>query len=429
MPSLLPLVDLPPLLRLVLLAGALALLPLAGWAWRQRGAPINVRLAALTALTLFLTFDLIVVGAFTRLTDSGLGCPDWPGCYGQASPLGAQADIHAAQAALPSGPVTVTKAWIEMLHRYLAMAVGLLILVAAGLSWRARAVLPHSPAWAAATLAWVVVQGLFGKYTVTLKLYPAIVTLHLLGALLLLALLVLQWASFRNRPLLWRAGRWAGGRASRAVAWVGAVLLLQIALGGWVSSNYAVLACTGFPTCNGQWWPAMDGGAGFTLLRALGRAGHGGYLAFDALVAIHMAHRLMAGVALAALAWLAWALWQQPGPALRRHGQALAGLIVWQAASGLSNVVLGWPMPAALAHSAGAAGLVALLTALWARSRAGERLLAGPAPGAASADRPPGTVPTPPPFNTAQSAHPTRHPARHATRHANHPARPGAGTV
>ena len=372
MPSL-HLPDLPPLLRLALLAGLAGLLPLAWWGWRQRGASASARLAALTALTLFLTFDLIVFGAFTRLSDSGLGCPDWPGCYGQASPLGASQHILAAQSALPSGPVTLAKAWIEMIHRYLAMVVGLLILLAAGLSWRARAVLPHSPAWAAATLAWVVVQGLFGKYTVTLKLYPAIVTLHLLGAMGLLALLVLQHESFRNRALVWRGGRRVGWRQSTFVAAVLAVLLLQIALGGWVSTNYAVLACTGFPACNGQWWPAMDVGAGFTLLRELGQSGQGGYLAFEALVAIHMAHRLFALAALAALLVLAWALWRAPGRSQRRYALALLSLVLWQAGSGLSNVVLGWPIFAALAHSAGAAGLVALLSSLWARLRAGER--------------------------------------------------------
>ena len=362
--------DLSPLLRLALLAGAVALLPLSWWWLRQRGASVNTRLAALTALTLFLTFDLIVFGAFTRLSDSGLGCPDWPGCYGQASPLGARADIHAAQVALPSGPVTATKAWIEMIHRYLAMTVGLLIALAAVVGWRARAVLPHSPWWATLTLVWVVVQGLFGKYTVTLKLYPAIVTLHLLGALVLLALLVLQHESFRDRPLP------AAGRPV-AAGWVAAVLgvlTLQIALGGGVSTNYAVLACTGFPACNGQWWPAMDAGAGFTLLRELGRmagpAEAGAYLPFEALVAIHMAHRLFALVALTALAGLAWRLWRCPEAAARRYGLALAALLLLQAASGLSNVVLGWPIAGALAHSAGAAGLVAVLTSLWARSRA-----------------------------------------------------------
>ena len=375
----------PALLRLALMAGTIALLPLGWWWLRQRGSSLTARLAALTAITLFLTFDLIVLGAFTRLSDSGLGCPDWPGCYGEASPLGAKADIHAAATLLPSGPVTVAKAWIEMIHRYLAMTVGLLIAVAAAISWRARRGLPHSPWWATLTLAWVLVQGLFGKYTVTLKLYPAIVTLHLLGAMVLLALLVLQHESFRNRPLAGAGdgpGAGATGPAQSApvrpgaVAAVLAVLVMQIALGGWVSTNYAVLACTGFPACNGQWWPAMDASQGFTLLRELGRAGHGGYLNFDALVAIHMTHRLFAVLALGALVWGAWRLWRQPGLALRRYGVWLAAALLWQAGSGLSNVVLGWPIAAALAHSAGAAVLVALLTSLWARLQAGGRVAA-----------------------------------------------------
>ena len=372
-----PLVDLSPTLRLLLLAAGVALLPLSWWWLRQRGATPARRLAALTAITLFLTFDLIVFGSFTRLTDSGLGCPDWPGCYGEASPFGAKADIAAAQSALPSGPVTHTKAWIEMLHRYLAMTVGALILVSAVISWRARRQLPHSPWWATLTLVWVIVQGLFGKYTVTLKLYPAVVTLHLLGAMLLLALLVLQHESFANRPL--QRLRW-----QRAPAWVLALLALislQIALGGWVSTNYAVLACSGLPTCNGQWWPAMDFGHGFTLLRELGRAGHGGYLPFEALVAIHMAHRLLALAVVAATLALAWRLWREPAVTARRYALGLLGLLTWQLASGLSNVVLGWPIIAALAHSAGAAALVGLLTSLWARARAAQREQPG-SPGA-----------------------------------------------
>jgi cytochrome c oxidase assembly protein subunit 15 len=359
------LVDFAPLPQLLLTGAGVALLPLSWWWLGQRGASLQRRLAALTAITLFLTFDLIVFGAFTRLTDSGLGCPDWPGCYGEASPVGAHADIHAAQAALPTGPVTVAKAWIEMLHRYLAMAVGALILIAAAMSWRVRAALPHSPWWPTLTLLWVVVQGLFGKYTVTLKLYPAVVTGHLLGAMALLALLVLQHESFAHRPLALAHAR----RPSRWVALVLAVVVLQIALGGWVSTNYAVLACSGFPLCNGQWWPAMDAGHGFTLLRELGRAGHGGYLPFEALVAIHLAHRVFALVAAAALLALQWWLRRQPDPAARHYAGWLTWLLLWQLASGLSNVVLDWPIVAALAHSAGAAALVATLTSLWARSR------------------------------------------------------------
>ena len=372
------LVDFSPLLRLALLAGVVALLPLSWWWLRQRGASVQARLAALTAITLFLTFDLIVFGAFTRLTDSGLGCPDWPGCYGEASPLGARAEIQSAQSAMPTGPVTLAKAWIEMVHRYLAMAVGALILVAAVAGWRARRVLPHSPAWGLVTLVWVIVQGLFGKYTVTLKLYPAIVTAHLLGALVLLALLVLQHESFANRPL-------APQHAPAVQRWALPVLVvvgLQIALGGWVSTNYAVLACTGFPTCNGQWWPAMDVAHGFTILRELGRAGHGGYLPFEALVAVHMAHRLFALVAVLALVGLAARLWRLGDGTSRAFARALIGLLLWQVASGLSNIVLGWPIVAALAHSAGAAALVGVLVSLWARARAGAR---APLPSTSSA--------------------------------------------
>lgn len=358
-------------LRLALLALLIALLPLSWWWLRARAASPRARLAVLTAITLFLTFDLVVFGSFTRLTDSGLGCPDWPGCYGEASPLGAKADIHAAQSALPDGPVTWHKAWIEMIHRYLAMTVGVLIIAMTAASWQARDRLPHSPWWPTLTLGWVIVQGLFGKYTVTLKLYPAIVTLHLLGGLMLLALLAIQHTALRIEPV----PALARGVRRLAVAAM-AVLVLQIALGGWVSTNYAVLACGGFPQCNGQWWPAADFAQGFTLLRELGRAGHGGYLTAEALVAIHLAHRGFAVVASLALGLLAWRLWQHE--AWRRWGALLAGLLLAQLASGLSNVVLGWPLFAALAHSAGAAALVLTLTLLLARTVPRTRVAGAP---------------------------------------------------
>lgn len=361
-----PLVDFAPAARMALLALTLATLPLS-WLWlRQRGADTRTRLAALTALTLFLTFDLIVFGAFTRLSDSGLGCPDWPGCYGEASPFGAHADIHAAQKAAPGGAVTWSKAWIEMIHRYLAMTVGVLILVMSAASWLARQRLPLSPWWPTATLLWVVVQGLFGKYTVTLKLYPLVVTGHLLGGLLLLVLLALQHTAFSPRTLAVSPGL-------RRLAWAtAAALALQITLGGWVSTNYAVLACTGFPQCNGQWWPDMDLASGFTLLRGLGEAGPQGARTLAALVAIHMAHRLMAALAAGLLLALAWALWRQrvQEGSLGRFALWLALLLSAQLATGLSNVVLGWPLLSALGHSAGAAGLTLLLTRLLAQTAA-----------------------------------------------------------
>ena len=277
--------DLTPILRVALMGIALAAGPLA-WVWlRNREAGGTGRLHALTLLTLFLTFDLVLFGAFTRLTDSGLGCPDWPGCYGNASPIGASADIHAAQTAMPTGPVTHGKAWVEMIHRYLATGVGVLITVLAVASWldarrRRNEGGGVSPWWATATLVWVAVQGAFGALTVTMKLYPAIVTLHLLGGLGLLALLAAQLEGYRRAPLR-LPGRIYG--ASLAVL---VLCVVQIALGGWVSTNYAVLACTDFPTCHGAWWPAMDFEHGFTVWRALGVGKDGGWLSFEALTPI-----------------------------------------------------------------------------------------------------------------------------------------------
>ncbi len=357
-----PLVDFSPTLRLLLLAAVGALLPLA-WVWlRRRRGHAQTRLALLTGVTLFLTFDLIVFGSFTRLTDSGLGCPDWPGCYGHASPLGAETPIAQAEAALPSGPVTESKAWIEMIHRYLAMVVGALCLVMTAASWVDRRNLPHSPWWPTFTLLWVIVQGLFGKFTVTLQLYPAIVTLHLLGGLFLLALLAVQRESFLARPLALPAPLQRGAIA------VLALLALQIALGGWVSTNYAVLACSGFPQCNGQWWPDADFANGFALLRDLGHTASGELLPFQALVAIHFVHRLFAVVVVVAAVMLAVGLLQRPHAGLQRWGHGLLALLTAQFATGLSNVVLQWPIAAALLHSAGAAALVLLLTRLLARS-------------------------------------------------------------
>jgi len=353
-----------PLLLLAALCLLLGAVPL-GWIWfRHRRAVPAVRLRALTFFTLFLTFDLVVFGAFTRLTDSGLGCPDWPGCYGSASPLGAHADIHAAQTAMPTGPVTHGKAWVEMIHRYLATVVGLLITVLAVASWRVkRGHAALSPWWAAATLVWVCLQGAFGALTVTMKLYPAIVTAHLLGGLGLLVLLAVQSQAYERAALRLPRGVQFGVWA------VFGLSVLQITLGGWVSTNYAVLACTDFPTCQGHWWPEMDFDHGFTVLRELGAGKDGGFLPFAALTAIHYTHRIGAGVVFAAMLMLAWRLYAGHEPAQRRWAAALVAVAVWQFASGLSNVVLGWPLVAALAHTAGAAALITLLAVMLARAR------------------------------------------------------------
>jgi cytochrome c oxidase assembly protein subunit 15 len=370
------LVDWAPLLRLALLGSALALGPLVWIALRHRGATPKRRLHALTLLTLFLTFDLVLFGAFTRLTDSGLGCPDWPGCYGNASPLGAHEAIRAEQNVRPDGPVTHGKAWVEMVHRYLATAVGVLITVMTLAAWwlRRQDRTAPSPWWAVVTLLWVIAQGAFGALTVTMKLYPAIVTLHLLGGIGLLVLLALQDQVFEPRPLRLP-------RNLAALAWAASgLVLLQVALGGWVSTNYAVLACSDFPTCQGQWWPPMDFGHAFTLRRELGQTASGTYLPFAALTAIHVAHRAAAVVVLGALAALAWAQAATRDAALRGYALTLAALTALQLVTGLSNVVLGWPLVAAVIHTGGAAALAVVLTTLLARHHLAKRSAAAFAP-------------------------------------------------
>lgn len=355
--------DLSPLAWLMLTGALLALGPLL-WVWRRNREALPARrLQALTLVTLFLTFDLVLFGAFTRLTDSGLGCPDWPGCYGSATPVGAQTSIAAAQSAMPTGPVTHGKAWVEMVHRYLATGVGVLILVLTLASWWQRrkrsGELAISPWWAAATLLWVCLQGAFGALTVTMKLFPAIVTLHLLGGLVLLALLCAQVVRYGQvldgRPPV------TLGRALRGLlGLVSALLIVQIALGGWVSTNYAVLACTEFPKCQNSWWPAMNFDQGFELWRELGRTAAGANIGFEALTAIHYVHRLMAFVVLLLLGVLAWRLNRIPG--LRHPSRWIAALTGLQLATGLSNVVLDWPLLAAILHTGGAAALVVVMT-------------------------------------------------------------------
>ena len=360
-----PLYDLAPLLELMAFGAIIALLPLL-WVWRRnRGAGAARYMAALGVLTLFLTFDLVMFGAFTRLTDSGLGCPDWPGCYGNSSPFGATHEIAMAEAAMPTGPVTVSKAWVEMIHRYLATMVGVLIIALTVLAWRAHRKTPlqglRHPAWPTFTLFWVLVQGAFGALTVTMKLFPAIVTLHLLGGLFLLVLLCVQAVAHQQSVQQQSAA--AIARKWRIALWACfALLFAQVALGGWVSTNYAVLACSTFPDCNGSWWPDMQFAQGFEIWRPLGMLSDGNHISFAALTAIHYVHRLAAYVVIVAVLAVAYALRTQP--ALVRQRQWLMGLIALQFLTGLSNVVLDWPLVAAVLHTGGAAALVTVVT--WA---------------------------------------------------------------
>lgn len=363
--------DFSPLVLVLLMVACVVGVPIV-WIWRRHPTP-QARRHVLTVFVLFLTFDLVVFGAFTRLTDSGLGCPDWPGCYGRGSPLGASQQIEDARMAMPSGPVTHSKAWIEMLHRYLASSVGALLLVLMALAWRQHWLVRHTvettaqsaagPWLPTLTFCWVCVQGAFGALTVTMKLYPAIVTVHLLGGLGLLMLLGLQTTHGGSAtpalPAMSRSLR-------RYLSLVLLMLVLQVMLGGWVSTNYAVLACQEFPMCQGQWWPAMDFRQGFEVWRALGVTASGVPIDFAALTAIHYVHRLMAYLLLALLCGSVYMLHRA---SWRRPAKLLTLLTVLQLITGLSNVVFDWPLFAALLHTAGAAALALLLT--WLVTKAG----------------------------------------------------------
>ncbi|HEV2609919.1 MAG TPA: COX15/CtaA family protein [Noviherbaspirillum sp.] len=352
------------LIQLAIMGMLAALLPLAVvWVSSDKN-----KYRKLIWVTLFLTFDLIMFGAFTRLTDSGLGCPDWPGCYGHANPLQALDQIRAAEAAMPTGPVTVMKAWIEMIHRYFAMGVGVLILSIMTIAWlrwtkSRRTDERFSPWFPTFLLLFVCVQGAFGAWTVTLKLQPIIVTIHLMLGMGLLGMLTWMAASqSQHAPVMESASRL---QVPAAIAML--LLTVQIALGGWVSTNYAALACMDFPLCHGQLLPQMDFKNGFTLWRHLGKTADGEYLPFPALTAIHWVHRSFAFVVIAFLAWLAHKALRVEG--LRKTAIWILVVMSMQLLTGLTTIFLEWPLALAVAHNGGAALLVLLLTMLNYKAR------------------------------------------------------------
>lgn len=312
----------------------------------------NLILAALV-LTLF----VVSLGAYVRLSDAGLGCPDWPGCYGAVTPHHAADAINAELAVRPDGPVSHAKAWKEMVHRYFAGTLGILVLIIAGLAWRGRRETNGGPGLPLLLLGLIVFQALLGMWTVTQLLKPLVVSAHLLGGMATLSLLLWLWlrersqsghAYFANVDHLRRAGGIGLG-----------LVVIQIALGGWVSTNYAALACTDFPLCQGTWVPDMDFGHGFTLHRELGETASGELLPMAALTAIHWTHRLMALVVFVVLGWLVVRLLRAPGYA--GIGLVIGGLLVLQVSLGISNVLLSLPLMVAVAHNTGAALLLASL--------------------------------------------------------------------
>ena len=313
----------------------------------------------LTRAALVLAFVVVVVGAYVRLEDAGLGCPDWPGCYGRM--LGVpetQEELAHAQQAFPGKPPEPNRARKEMFHRYLAGTLGLLILALAAGAWRLRGRTRHSAALPVALVGLVAFQATLGMWTVTLLLKPAVVTLHLIGGMAILSLLT--WLALREGPDPVPPRGAHGLRPWAAAALF--VLACQIGLGGWVSSNYAALACVDFPTCNGAWLPPMDFHNAFHALRELGMTAAGAPLPHEALTAIQWTHRVGALVTAIVVGGLAAALLRRAD--LRKHGVLLLVLLVLQVALGAGNVVARLPLVLAVAHNAGAALLLAALVML-----------------------------------------------------------------
>ena len=320
----------------------------------------NLILAAL-----ILTFGVVSLGAYVRLSDAGLGCPDWPGCYGSATPHHAAEAIEAELAVRPDGPVSHAKAWKEMVHRYFAGSLGLLILAIAVLSWRKRREMSGGLGLPLVLLGLIVFQALLGMWTVTRLLKPLIVSAHLLGGMATLSLLLWLWLRERSQ---YSQAYYARVDHLHAGALLGLILVvIQIALGGWVSTNYAALACTDFPMCQGTWVPAMDFDHAFTLHRELGETASGELLPMTALTAIHWMHRVMALVVTVYLGWLALRLFRAPGYA--GMGLAIGVLLALQVSLGIGNVLLSLPLAWAVAHNAGAALLLSSLVLLNYRVR------------------------------------------------------------
>lgn len=315
----------------------------------------------LIVLATLLAVGVIALGAYVRLSDAGLGCPDWPGCYGHL--IGVPDAAHERSAALanfPDKPVETHKAWKEMVHRYFAGSLGLLIAAIAGLGWRHRRALRQSPALPTLLVAVVGLQAALGMWTVTLLLKPVIVSAHLLGGMATLALLL--WLLLRQHGF--SPPRQAS--ISPTLRWLAMLGLLaviaQIALGGWVSSNYAALVCSDFPTCMGAWKPEMDFTHAFQFRRELGQTADGGFLSLPALTAIHWSHRVGALIVSVIVGTLAFALLRQP--AWRKWGGFLLAALTLQIGLGIANVLFSLPLPVAVAHNAGAALLLALMLTL-----------------------------------------------------------------
>ena len=332
------------------------------------------RLALFASL---LAVVVVLLGAYTRLADAGLGCPDWPGCYGHVGVPKHAEDVSAANQAFPERPVEAAKAWKEMIHRYFAGTLGLLVFALVIIALRNRSV-PGQQVGVPVFLGFLIIfQALLGMWTVTIKLNPTIVMGHLMGGLATLSLLV--WLSLRHSKLLSerRGEMVALNKLHMPALIVLIVVIMQIMLGGWTSSNYAALACVDeFPTCQGQWWPEMDFKEGFVLWRGTELNFEFGVLKNDARMAIHMTHRIGAIVTLLVLLGLAVKLIGFAGSqCLKTLGMILIIVLFLQILLGIANVIMSLPMAVAVTHNAiGALLLLVVVTINHAIRPRGEAL-------------------------------------------------------
>jgi Uncharacterized protein required for cytochrome oxidase assembly len=313
-------------------------------------------------LAVALGLCVVVLGAFVRLSDAGLGCPDWPGCYGHLTwPTQAQ-DIEVANQNFPERVVEVHKAWKEVVHRILAGTLGLMVLGLFIWAFRQRHIMSAKLPFIIGLV--ITFQAALGMWTVTLKLHPSIVMSHLLGGLLTLSLLA--WLACRETPEI-KGYRYAGHVTTKMVAMGLILVAIQIALGGWTSANYAALACTGFPQCNGQWWPNMDFIQGFNLLREFGPNYEFGVKDGPARVAIQMTHRMGFVVVTLYLSWLIYKLTKNRE--LLPMAVVIGALLVLQIALGIINVTMNLPLTVAVMHNGVAALLLISLVYLLYKTR------------------------------------------------------------
>lgn len=326
-------------------------------------------ITALLACALALV--VVVLGAYVRLSHAGLGCPDWPGCYGHllGVPESTQ-EIEQANTAYPQRVVESDKAWKEVIHRYLAGALGLLIVILASLALKNRNA-PNQPIGLPLFLVGLVIfQALLGMWTVTLLLKPVIVMLHLLGGLAILSLL--WWLFLTTKPMA-AVEQQSTISIMQPIIVFGLLLLVgQIILGGWTSANYAALACPDFPTCQGQWWPETDFKEGFVFWRGLGTNYEFGVLDDAARTAIHLSHRLLAIVV--AIYWLTVLsrilIGSNTSITLRKVAGITLLLLLAQLILGISNSVLHLPIGIAVMHNGGAALLLlSVITLIYFSSR------------------------------------------------------------